>query len=54
VRSGQIVIGQVMLLSLSFDHRIIDGHVGAAFAYEIIAMLEDPGPAVPRDGLSGS
>ncbi len=42
VRSGQIVIGQVMLLSLSFDHRIIDGHVGAAFAYEIIAMLEDP------------
>ncbi len=23
----------VMLLSLSFDHRIVDGHVGAAFAY---------------------
>ena len=29
VRDGQIVIGDVMLLSLSFDHRIIDGHVGA-------------------------
>ncbi|MBK7398482.1 MAG: 2-oxo acid dehydrogenase subunit E2 [Myxococcales bacterium] len=42
VRDGQIVIGQVMLLSLSFDHRIIDGHVGAAFAYEIIRLLEDP------------
>jgi pyruvate dehydrogenase E2 component (dihydrolipoamide acetyltransferase) len=42
VRDGKIVIGDVMLLSLSFDHRIIDGHVGAAFAYEIIAFLEDP------------
>ncbi len=42
VRDGQIVIGQVMLLSLSFDHRIIDGHIGAAFAYEVIGLLEDP------------
>lgn len=42
VRDGQIVIGDVMLLSLSFDHRIIDGHIGAAFAYEIINALQDP------------
>jgi len=42
VRDGQIVIGDVMLLSLSFDHRIVDGHVGAAFAYEIIGYLESP------------
>jgi pyruvate dehydrogenase E2 component (dihydrolipoamide acetyltransferase) len=42
VRAGQIVIGNVMLLSLSFDHRIIDGHVGAAFAYDLIAYLEQP------------
>lgn len=42
VRDGQIVIGHVMLLSLSFDHRIIDGHVGAAFAYDIIEYLEQP------------
>jgi pyruvate dehydrogenase E2 component (dihydrolipoamide acetyltransferase) len=42
VRDGQIVVGEVMLVSLSFDHRIIDGHVGAAFAYEIIGYLEDP------------
>ena len=42
VRDGQIVIGHVMLLSLSFDHRIIDGHIGAAFAYEIIRYLENP------------
>lgn len=42
VRDGQIVVGDVMLLSLSFDHRIVDGHVGAAFAYEIIGYLENP------------
>ena len=42
VRNGQIVVGHVMLLSLSFDHRIIDGHVGAAFAYDVIAYLEQP------------
>jgi pyruvate dehydrogenase E2 component (dihydrolipoamide acetyltransferase) len=42
VRNNQIVIGDVMLLSLSFDHRLIDGHVGAAFAYEIIRFLENP------------
>jgi pyruvate dehydrogenase E2 component (dihydrolipoamide acetyltransferase) len=42
VKDGNIVIGDVMLLSLSFDHRIVDGHVGAAFAYEIIGYLEEP------------
>jgi pyruvate dehydrogenase E2 component (dihydrolipoamide acetyltransferase) len=42
VKDGQIVIGEVMLLSLSFDHRIVDGHIGAAFAYEVISYLENP------------
>ncbi len=42
VKNGAIEIGEVMLLSLSFDHRIVDGHVGAAFAYDIIAYLENP------------
>ena len=42
VRDGQIVIGRVMLLSLSFDHRVIDGHIGAEFAYDVIEMLENP------------
>jgi pyruvate dehydrogenase E2 component (dihydrolipoamide acetyltransferase) len=42
VKNDQIVIGDVMLLSLSFDHRIVDGHIGAAFAYDIIHFLEDP------------
>ncbi len=38
----EIKVGNVMILALSFDHRIIDGHVGAAFAQEIIALLQDP------------
>jgi len=42
VRAGQIAIGDVMLLSLSFDHRLVDGHVGAAFAYAVIEYLEHP------------
>jgi len=42
VRDGEIVIGKVMLLSLSLDHRIVDGHVGAAFAYDVIETLENP------------
>ncbi len=42
VRDGQIGVGEVMLLSLSFDHRIVDGHVGAAFAYDVIGYLEEP------------
>jgi pyruvate dehydrogenase E2 component (dihydrolipoamide acetyltransferase) len=42
VRDGQIAIGHIMLLSLSLDHRIVDGHIGAAFAYDVIARLEEP------------
>ncbi|MEO0321634.1 MAG: dihydrolipoamide acetyltransferase family protein [Myxococcota bacterium] len=42
VKDGELAVGKVMLLSLSFDHRIVDGHVGAAFAYDIIELLEEP------------
>jgi len=42
VVGDEIKIGQVMVLALSFDHRIIDGHVGAAFAQEVKSLLEDP------------
>jgi pyruvate dehydrogenase E2 component (dihydrolipoamide acetyltransferase) len=42
VKGDQIVIGDVMLLSFSFDHRLIDGDVGAGFAQEIVSYLEDP------------
>jgi pyruvate dehydrogenase E2 component (dihydrolipoamide acetyltransferase) len=42
IKGDQIVIGEVMNLSFSFDHRIIDGDVGAEFAQEIIAYLQEP------------
>ncbi|MFL5274188.1 MAG: 2-oxo acid dehydrogenase subunit E2, partial [Anaeromyxobacteraceae bacterium] len=42
VRDGQIVAREIMHVALSFDHRIVDGHVGAAFAYTVIRYLEDP------------
>lgn len=43
VRDDQIVARTMMNLSLSFDHRVIDGHEGAAFCGEIKRYLEDPG-----------
>lgn len=42
VRNDQIVIRDMMYLSLSFDHRIIDGAVGAEFARYLIRFLENP------------
>jgi pyruvate dehydrogenase E2 component (dihydrolipoamide acetyltransferase) len=41
-KDGAVVVRDVMHLSLSFDLRVVDGHVGAAFAYDVIATLEDP------------
>lgn len=42
VVGDEIRVGQVMVLSLSFDHRIIDGHVGAEFAQDVVRLLQDP------------
>jgi pyruvate dehydrogenase E2 component (dihydrolipoamide acetyltransferase) len=42
VRDGQVVIRDMMNLACAFDHRVIDGAVGAQFTYEIIKRLEDP------------
>jgi pyruvate dehydrogenase E2 component (dihydrolipoamide acetyltransferase) len=42
VRGDSIVIGDVMNVSFSFDHRIIDGDVGAMFAQDVVSYLENP------------
>jgi pyruvate dehydrogenase E2 component (dihydrolipoamide acetyltransferase) len=42
VKDGQIVVRDVMHVSVTCDHRVVDGHEAAAFAYEVIRMLEDP------------
>jgi pyruvate dehydrogenase E2 component (dihydrolipoamide acetyltransferase) len=40
--SVSVEIAERMNLSCSFDHRVIDGHIGAAFLYEVIRALEAP------------
>lgn len=42
VRNDQIVIREMMYLSCSFDHRVVDGHVGAAFVQAVRNYLEHP------------
>jgi len=39
---GQVVIRDVMYVSLTSDHRVVDGTEAAAFTYEVIRNLEDP------------
>jgi pyruvate dehydrogenase E2 component (dihydrolipoamide acetyltransferase) len=42
VENDAVVIRQRMRITLSCDHRIIDGAVGAAFLRELADMLENP------------
>ena len=42
VRGGQIVIRPMMMLSMTFDHRLIDGAMAGAFRNALRAHLEDP------------
>ena len=39
---GQIVARDVMHVSVTSDHRVVDGREAAEFAYEVIRALEDP------------
>jgi 2-oxoisovalerate dehydrogenase E2 component (dihydrolipoyl transacylase) len=42
VVSGELAVRKVTTLSLSFDHRIVDGELGSAVLRDIGSMLEDP------------
>jgi pyruvate dehydrogenase E2 component (dihydrolipoamide acetyltransferase) len=42
VRDGQLAIGKTMMATVSCDHRIIDGIVGARFLQELKRFLENP------------
>ncbi|HTJ78217.1 MAG TPA: pyruvate dehydrogenase complex dihydrolipoamide acetyltransferase [Rariglobus sp.] len=42
VKNGQIVVGQTLTLTLSADHRVVDGAVGAQFLAALKAVLESP------------
>ena len=42
----EVALRQVMTLSLSFDHRLVDGEQGSRFLQDLGAILSDPGMAL--------
>jgi 2-oxoisovalerate dehydrogenase E2 component (dihydrolipoyl transacylase) len=47
--AGQVTAADVVYLSLSFDHRVVDGAVGAAFGNAIIKQVQSPvGLLIPK------
>ena len=42
VKDGQMKIGNIMKVTLSCDHRVVDGAVGSAFLQTLKGLLEDP------------
>jgi pyruvate dehydrogenase E2 component (dihydrolipoamide acetyltransferase) len=42
VAQGQVVVGSMMYLSLTFDHRVVDGAPAADFLQSVKRLLEDP------------
>ena len=43
---GEIALRDVMTLSLSFDHRLVDGAEGSRFLVDVARVLEQPGRAM--------
>lgn len=42
VKDGQLAVGNIMKVTLSCDHRVVDGATGAAFLKTFKMMMEDP------------
>ncbi|MCL4167259.1 UNVERIFIED_CONTAM: hypothetical protein GTU68_007544, partial [Idotea baltica] len=42
VKDGQLAVGNMMKVTLSCDHRAVDGAVGSAFLKTFKALLEEP------------
>ena len=42
VKDGELAIGNMMKVTLSCDHRVVDGATGAQFLQTLKGMLEDP------------
>jgi len=42
VKNGEIVVGNMMKVTLSCDHRVVDGATGAEFLQTLKGMLENP------------
>jgi pyruvate dehydrogenase E2 component (dihydrolipoamide acetyltransferase) len=46
VRDGKVVARPMMPMSVTFDHRVIDGEAGLSFALTLRTLIEDPGQLV--------
>lgn len=44
--NGQLIAAQTMTLSLSVDHRVLDGASGARFLSDLVELIETPGLAL--------
>ena len=42
VRDGRVAVRHMMYLSISFDHRVVDGATAARFARDVIDALQNP------------
>ena len=42
VKNGELTVGNIMKVTLSCDHRVVDGAVGSAFLQTFKSLLEDP------------
>jgi len=42
VKNGQLAVGNIMKVTMSCDHRAVDGAVGSAFLKTLKGLLEDP------------
>jgi pyruvate/2-oxoglutarate dehydrogenase complex dihydrolipoamide acyltransferase (E2) component len=49
VREGQIVIRTILNMSITFDHRILDGMTASKFVLEVAGLLEHPAVLMLED-----
>ncbi|MCC5956043.1 MAG: 2-oxo acid dehydrogenase subunit E2, partial [Natronohydrobacter sp.] len=41
-KDGAVTVATVMSMTLSVDHRVIDGALGAEFLQQVVSLLENP------------
>jgi pyruvate dehydrogenase E2 component (dihydrolipoamide acetyltransferase) len=42
VRDGQVVVGEIMIVTISADHRVTDGATAAQYLQELKRLLQSP------------
>jgi pyruvate dehydrogenase E2 component (dihydrolipoamide acetyltransferase) len=45
---GQVVVRPIVVLAVSGDHRVLDGHTLGAFVSDVVALIEDPAPVASK------